>query len=159
MCSCSNILLRNKTFGRNRIIFLIPHTFREYSPADCFFPGTLLPTLVSSLSHIWVGSTTLPVGGYSRWLPHCAGLENVPSWAPPPEVAWSIPPTSSHSLWDLPQSSDLILSQRTSIALHCRTSFQLPHLGGRPLSTKVQNSLRRVFFQHVDHRISKCETF
>lgn len=158
MGSCSNILLRNKTFGRNHIIFLIPHTFREYSPADCFFLGILLPTLVSFLSHVWIDSTTLPVGGYSRWLPHCGGLGNVPSWAPPPEVAWGISLTSSHSLWDLPQSSDLIFSQRTSIALHFRT-FQLLHLGGRPLSMKIQNSLRGVFFQYIDNRISECETF
>lgn len=54
MGSWSNDILRKKTFRRNCVIFLIPRTFREQSPAHCFFPGfhlgTLLPTRFSSQS-------------------------------------------------------------------------------------------------------------
>lgn len=35
---------------RNRVVFLIPHTFREHSPTLCFSPGFRLGTLLPTFS-------------------------------------------------------------------------------------------------------------
>lgn len=76
MGSCSNNIPRNKTFGRNYVIFLTPHPLREHSPVDYFFLGFCLgmlsPTLFSFLGHRHVGSTALPVDSPSGWLPGMA---------------------------------------------------------------------------------------